>query len=108
RPARAGLFFGARASSVCCIRAPSSGTIRRETDRPRYADPGGVVAPPLERRNSMHRTITSLALLAAPALVLGACANNARPSCNPQENANLRIAATDRLNPDEEGRPLPT
>ena len=56
----------------------------------------------------MHRTITSLVLLAAPALVVSACANNARPSCDPQENANLRIAATDRLNPDEEGRPLPT
>lgn len=53
----------------------------------------------------MHRTIISLLVFAALA---SACANTARPSCDPQENANLRIEATDRLNPDEEGRPLPT
>jgi len=56
----------------------------------------------------MHRTITSLLSFTALAL-LGACGgNNARPTCDPQENANLRIEATDRLNPDESGRPLPT
>lgn len=42
-------------------------------------------------------------------LLLTACGgNNARPACDVQENANLRIEATDRMNPDEDGRPLPT
>lgn len=56
----------------------------------------------------MHRTITSL-LTSTGLALLGACGGtNARPTCDPQENANLRIEATDRLNPDEGGRPLPT
>ena len=38
----------------------------------------------------------------------GCGGNNARPNCNAQENANLRVEATDRMNPDEDGRPLPT
>lgn len=55
----------------------------------------------------MHRTFSHLSLCAA--LLTSACGgNNARPTCDPQENANLRIEATDRLNPDDDGRPLPT
>ncbi|HEY8431423.1 MAG TPA: type VI secretion system lipoprotein TssJ, partial [Sandaracinaceae bacterium] len=52
----------------------------------------------------------SLAIFALAAIPFGAaCGGTApRPSCEPQENANLRIEATDRLNPDEHGRPLPT
>lgn len=49
--------------------------------------------------------ITSVAL---PFLLAAACGNNARPSCNAQENAQLRVEATDRMNPDDDGRPLPT
>lgn len=52
------------------------------------------------------------ALVGAFSVVLSALSgcggNNARPSCDAQENANLRIEATDRANPDEDGRPLPT
>lgn len=54
-----------------------------------------------------HTLRTSIALIALGALA--ACGgNNARPSCDAQENAQLRITATDRMNPDEDGRPLPT
>ncbi len=41
-------------------------------------------------------------------LLLSACGPQARPSCDAQENAQLRVTATDRMNPDEDGRPLPT
>lgn len=39
---------------------------------------------------------------------VGCGGNLARPACDAQENANLRIEATDRMNPDDLGRPLPT
>ncbi|MFK7986013.1 MAG: type VI secretion system lipoprotein TssJ [Sandaracinaceae bacterium] len=57
-----------------------------------------------------HTLRTSLALLSSLALsaIAGCGGNNARPSCDAQENAQLRITATDRMNPDEDGRPLPT
>jgi len=43
------------------------------------------------------------------ALVLVACGGGqSRPDCDAQENASLRVMATERMNPDEEGRPLPT
>lgn len=41
-------------------------------------------------------------------LMASGCGQNARPSCDAQEDAQLRIEATERMNPDEEGRPLPT
>ncbi|MGE0787603.1 MAG: type VI secretion system lipoprotein TssJ [Sandaracinaceae bacterium] len=42
-------------------------------------------------------------------LILAACGGSrSRPSCDAQENAQLTIEATDRMNPDEDGRPLPT
>lgn len=64
----------------------------------------------------MHRTsIRTRSIPSSPLLVLASAAlawacggNTPRPSCEPQESANLRIEATDRLNPDESGRPLPT
>lgn len=47
-------------------------------------------------------------VLAGCGAIAGCGGNTPRPSCTPQENANLRIEATDRMNPDESGRPLPT
>lgn len=41
-------------------------------------------------------------------LLSSACGPQARPSCDAQENAQLRVESTDRMNPDEDGRPLPT
>ncbi|MCA9606738.1 MAG: type VI secretion system lipoprotein TssJ [Myxococcales bacterium] len=41
-------------------------------------------------------------------LLSTACGAQARPSCDAQENAQLRVESTDRMNPDEDGRPLPT
>lgn len=55
----------------------------------------------------VRKTLTIFAL-AACGVIAGCGGNNARPSCDAQENANLRIRATDRMNPDEDGRPLPT
>lgn len=52
---------------------------------------------------------SSLILLAMLAVPLAGCGGaSARPSCDAQENANLRIESSDRMNPDEDGRPLPT
>ena len=47
-------------------------------------------------------------VLALFGAIAGCGGNNARPACDAQENANLRLEATDRMNPDEDGRPLPT
>ena len=56
----------------------------------------------------MIKPTTTRAALLGMALLLGCNGNQARPACDAQENANLRIAATDRANPDTDGRPLPT
>ncbi len=61
----------------------------------------------MHSRNHFRFSILALPVFAA-AVLAGACGGTPRPSCDPQENANLRIEATDRLNPDEDGRPLPT
>lgn len=52
--------------------------------------------------NARNTLVVILTLLST------ACGAQARPSCDAQENAQLRVEATDRMNPDEEGRPLPT
>lgn len=54
-----------------------------------------------------HTLLLSLSLLALGG-VAGCGGGNSRPSCDAQETAQLRIHATDRMNPDEEGNPLPT
>lgn len=41
-------------------------------------------------------------------LALACGGANARPACEPSEEAQMRIETTDRLNPNEEGVPLPT
>ena len=56
----------------------------------------------------VRKTLIIAFALAAFGALAGCGGNNARPSCDAQENANLRIIATDRMNPDEDGRPLPT
>ncbi len=59
----------------------------------------------------MHPNRTRIAtssLTSLAALLAVGCAATPRPSCDAQENANLRIESTDRMNPDEGGRPLPT
>ena len=55
---------------------------------------------------SNHVLFASLVVLAR--LIAGCGGNNARPNCDASEQANLTIRATDRANPDEDGRPLPT
>lgn len=55
-------------------------------------------------RTRVESASTLLFLLAAA----GGCTPAARPTCTPQENGNLRIESTDRMNPDGDGRPLPT
>lgn len=53
----------------------------------------------------------SFVALSALALTLAACGGGqsaSRPSCEVQEDAQLRIESTDRLNPDTDGSPLPT
>lgn len=50
----------------------------------------------------------SLAVLLGLASALAGCGSTPRPNCEPSESANLRIETTDRLNPNEEGIPLPT
>lgn len=48
-------------------------------------------------------------LLALSAItILCACGGSQRPSCDAQEDAQMTVTASDRMNPDEDGRPLPT
>jgi type VI secretion system protein VasD len=60
----------------------------------------------------MIQLVSTLRLLlrGAPLLLLaaGCGAAPARPDCDPQETGNLRIEASERANPDPDGRPLPT
>ncbi len=49
-----------------------------------------------------------LAFVTACAMVVAGCGSSQRPPCNIPEEGNLTVEATERLNPDEKGRPLPT
>lgn len=57
---------------------------------------------------SKRAAARSALLFLGCSVFLGCNGNQARPACDAQENANLRIAASDRANPDADGRPLPT
>lgn len=66
----------------------------------------------ISTRNHMLKTLLLAASSAAVAIAVvaapGCGGEAARPTCDANENAALRLIATDRANPDEEGRPLPT